>query len=317
MHDLRVRRAPDCRHRARRPRPLALQIHKTQIHEVRDPHRERLFHQSRRVHQGSGFYRRRVGACPLDAAPLVHDPRAVRRAVAAGRKPHIAFAALRDRSIGRASTASAWAPPAPGISSGALAPSRAVFPARRRPCRRTRFSSPSRSMRSDRAFAELVQRWHARGNWIIAAGDPSAFAAFPPRGRRGATLALSLRGAGLSSRRPYRARGAAVLAASTRWQTPSSAGEGELRRLGGERQIPERALALPFDAPGARRRERFVYLNANPFAAFQSWLQGQERSRPLARLAAAPVLARRACRGTLAHPRAGRAAARHASAAGR
>ena len=51
---------------------------------------------------------------------------------------------------------------------------------------------------------------------------------------------------------------------------------GEMVALGGERQSPERALRIPLSAPAAIRCGRLVLLNGNPFAAFQSWLQGQE-----------------------------------------
>ncbi|HUK60474.1 MAG TPA: hypothetical protein VLV50_14690 [Stellaceae bacterium] len=129
---------------------------------------------------------------------------------------------------------------------------------------------------NDRALATLVERWHARGNWIIAAGTPSAFPLLPAGAevRRSpypyAALAYRLAG-----RTEIMAPPAGEFA---RWQGP--AGEGELVALGGERQSPERALALPLAAPAIVASERFLYLNANPFAAFQSWLQGQSDLGP-------------------------------------
>ncbi len=131
----------------------------------------------------------------------------------------------------------------------------------------------------DRALAELVQRWHARGNWIIGAGDPSAFAALLPAGAEVQRSPYPY--AALAYRLDGRAEPVAPPSwGFARWQTLSGAGEGELVALGGERQSPERALALPLDAPALVRGERFLYLNANPFAAFQSWLQGQSDLGP-------------------------------------
>ncbi|NLX01647.1 MAG: hypothetical protein GXY40_03850 [Syntrophomonadaceae bacterium] len=56
---------------------------------------------------------------------------------------------------------------------------------------------------------------------------------------------------------------------------------GQLAAIHGERQTPERALVTPLpDAPAILKKGNFVYLNANPFAAFQAWLQGQEDLQP-------------------------------------
>ena len=56
---------------------------------------------------------------------------------------------------------------------------------------------------------------------------------------------------------------------------------GQLAAIHGERQTPERALVTPLsDAPAILKKGNFVYLNANPFAAFQAWLQGQEDIQP-------------------------------------
>ncbi len=130
----------------------------------------------------------------------------------------------------------------------------------------------------DPTLTELVQRWHARGNWIIAAGVPSAFP-FLPAG------AEAQRSPYPYAALAYRFGGRAELVAPpswgfARWRKFPAAAEGELLALGGERQNPERALALPLDAPALVLGERFLYLNANPFAAFQSWLQGQNDLGP-------------------------------------
>lgn len=56
---------------------------------------------------------------------------------------------------------------------------------------------------------------------------------------------------------------------------------GRIAAVHGERQTPSRALISPIeDAPAMIVNGRFVYLNGNPFAAFQAWLQGQEDLNP-------------------------------------
>jgi hypothetical protein len=56
---------------------------------------------------------------------------------------------------------------------------------------------------------------------------------------------------------------------------------GQLVVIGGERQTPQRAVIteLP-DSPAVIRHKNFIFLNGNPFAAFQAWLQGQEDLSP-------------------------------------
>jgi hypothetical protein len=52
---------------------------------------------------------------------------------------------------------------------------------------------------------------------------------------------------------------------------------GDLAVVHGERQTPGRALITPIpSAPAVLRNGAFVFLNGDPFAAFQAWLQGQE-----------------------------------------
>lgn len=56
---------------------------------------------------------------------------------------------------------------------------------------------------------------------------------------------------------------------------------GNLVAIGGERQTPQRALTKVFrDAPAIIAHKNFIFLNGNPFAAFQAWLQGQEDISP-------------------------------------
>lgn len=56
---------------------------------------------------------------------------------------------------------------------------------------------------------------------------------------------------------------------------------GQMVAIHGERQSPKRALVTTLmSAPAALKKRNFMYLNANPFAAFQAWLQGQEDLYP-------------------------------------
>lgn len=56
---------------------------------------------------------------------------------------------------------------------------------------------------------------------------------------------------------------------------------GQLIAVCGERQTPQRALLVPLEnAPAIIRYKNLIFLNGNPFAAFQAWLQGQEDLGP-------------------------------------
>ena len=56
---------------------------------------------------------------------------------------------------------------------------------------------------------------------------------------------------------------------------------GALATIGGERQTPSRATVRPIPgAPAMLLEGRCAYLNGNPFAAFQAWLQAQEDLLP-------------------------------------
>ncbi|HUZ75740.1 MAG TPA: hypothetical protein VMU87_22365 [Stellaceae bacterium] len=132
----------------------------------------------------------------------------------------------------------------------------------------------------DPSTHEFLSRWHAHGNTIVAAGAPAAFALHLPAGA--ATARSPYPFAALAYRLDQRVEPMAPPAWSyARWDDATSgAGEGELVALGGERQSPARATALPLAAPALVYGDRFVYLNANPFAAFQAWLQGQSDLGP-------------------------------------
>lgn len=128
--------------------------------------------------------------------------------------------------------------------------------------------------------SEFLRRWHTRGNSIIAAGAPEAFAPLLPA--RAKSVRSPYPYAALAYRMDPRIEPIAPPAWSyARWSDAAGAeGQGQLVALGGERQSPTRAIALPLEAPALVLGERFVYLNANPFAAFQSWLQGQSDLGP-------------------------------------
>jgi hypothetical protein len=56
---------------------------------------------------------------------------------------------------------------------------------------------------------------------------------------------------------------------------------GTLAEVHGERQTPARALITRLeDAPAVVKKGNVFFLNGNPFAAFQAWLQGQENLHP-------------------------------------
>lgn len=73
------------------------------------------------------------------------------------------------------------------------------------------------------------------------------------------------------------------LVAPPRWSYGRLLAGGNLATCGnmvsiiGERQVPQRATIAPLrNAPAVIHNNGFVFLNGNPFSAFQAWLQGQE-----------------------------------------
>lgn len=129
----------------------------------------------------------------------------------------------------------------------------------------------------ERIFAD----WKQRGGSVLATGDPRAF---PD----------SLAGDGMPRKVPSPFSGLAWLLdgqapqiaapggwAWTQFESDDLAVHGQLALVRGERQTPANAFVevLP-GAPAIVRRERFSYLNANPFAALQAWLQGQADIAP-------------------------------------
>jgi hypothetical protein len=123
---------------------------------------------------------------------------------------------------------------------------------------------------------EFVRRWHAGGNLVIAAGEPQAFAGLLPAGAslQRAIYPRAALGYALDP-------GTEIVAppnwSFARWENSVASGRAHVAMIRGEKQTPSRAVIDPIDnAPAIVASDRFLYLNANPFAAFQAWLQGQE-----------------------------------------
>jgi hypothetical protein len=128
--------------------------------------------------------------------------------------------------------------------------------------------------------AEALLRWRRDGNWVLAAGTAAAHGDDLPPG------AESLRSPYPEAALAYVLEDGIELVAPpgwslTHWPGAAPAGRGLVAAMGGERHSPSRAVARRFDnAPALVASDRFVFLNASPFAAFQSWLQGQNDLGP-------------------------------------
>jgi hypothetical protein len=135
-----------------------------------------------------------------------------------------------------------------------------------------------------RAVADRLDRWTGQGGRLVAAGLPDAWPALAPS----RTGWVAWRAPG-----PYGAIGFVDVAGAPHVIAPPGwsagrfvehglpPGAAALVSIGGERQTPGRALveAIP-GAPLLDICGRRAFVNANPFAAFQAWLQGQEDLRP-------------------------------------
>lgn len=141
------------------------------------------------------------------------------------------------------------------------------------------------------AVLDALLRWTAAGGGLLLTG--SAAGCLP-------LLAPGLRARDAKGEHPFAALawlldggpedGAPQIAAPPRWDylrvEPGAedgmvGGQGRLALIGGERQTPGRALVHPLaDAPALLRHGRTFFLNANPFSAYQSWLQAQEPLSP-------------------------------------
>ena len=127
-----------------------------------------------------------------------------------------------------------------------------------------------------------LREWIEQGGYVVAAGDP---AAWNEVFRWGTSVPAWTRPeypyAGLAYVLPGRAP---ELVAPARWRFASFAEppagvqlSGALAAVQGERQTPSRATLVPLaGAPALLFGSGYCYVNGNPFAAFQAWLQGQE-----------------------------------------
>lgn len=136
----------------------------------------------------------------------------------------------------------------------------------------------------DASLCEIIHRWMSNDGTVVAGGFLTAWKWLLPT----ETTVEQVR-----SYSPYAALGwrfgntSPELVAPPRWshgQVKKKGGiltDGELVSIHGERQTPQRALVTPLtDAPAVIRFKNFIFLNGNPFAAFQSWLQGQDDLGP-------------------------------------
>lgn len=126
-----------------------------------------------------------------------------------------------------------------------------------------------------------LQRWMAGGGYVVASGDAVAWAtALGWDPARWTTLRPENPYAGIAWQLPGRS---AELIAPARWSIglcrtapPGAEFIGRVATVQGERQTPARALVNALEGPAIVRGNSYCFLNGRPFAAFQSWLQGQE-----------------------------------------
>lgn len=134
------------------------------------------------------------------------------------------------------------------------------------------------------ADIEFLQRWLGMGGIVVAGGYLPAFRLLLPE---------NVNVEQLRSVFPYAALGwkfgdnLPELVSPPLWSygrlTPGGPMQaiGELVAVRGERQTPHRALITPLPgAPALIQYKNFIFLNGNPFGAFQAWLQGQEDLGP-------------------------------------
>jgi len=133
---------------------------------------------------------------------------------------------------------------------------------------------------------KALQDWMAAGGRIVASGCPEAWRFVFPKNVILESARLVNCYAGLAWLRDGLEP---ELIAPPNWTYLSMRFEmmgewkciGRLAAVSGERQTPKRALVEPIqNAPAMLFRRNFFYLNASPFAALQSWLQGQEDLQP-------------------------------------
>ena len=132
----------------------------------------------------------------------------------------------------------------------------------------------------------ILKKWLDYGGQIVASGNLDAFSIFLPADVVTETARYD---------NPYAAlawifgNSAPELIAPTKWAYAKISNQsdrrmvchGRIAAVHGERQTPSRALiTMMDDAPAIMQIGNFWYFNGNPFAALQSWMQGQEDLEP-------------------------------------
>ena len=132
----------------------------------------------------------------------------------------------------------------------------------------------------------MLKKWLDNGGRIVASGNLDAFRFFLPADVVAETTRYD---------NPYAALAwifgntAPELIAPTKWAYAKILNQsdrrmvchGRIAAVHGERQTPSRALiTMMDDAPAITQIGNFWYFNGNPFAALQSWMQGQEDLEP-------------------------------------
>ena len=133
--------------------------------------------------------------------------------------------------------------------------------------------------------AARLREWVRRGGYVVAAGDPRLWATVFDWNREAwGYVGAENPYAALASVLPGRAPQLLVPPGwffGTGGRVSDARTEGFLAAVQGERQTPARATLVPLaDAPALVAGAGYCYVNANPFAAFQAWLQGQEDLQP-------------------------------------
>jgi len=142
------------------------------------------------------------------------------------------------------------------------------------------------SQEFEESHKKLIHNWLNNGETIIATGLPEAWKSFFPANCSIKANHLENPYYGLAYIFPGQLP---EIIAPPRWtflQIKSSKSEdlkleGNLAAVHGERQTPSRAIITKIENSFAVIKYRnFIYLNGNPFASFQAWLQGQENLEP-------------------------------------
>ena len=134
---------------------------------------------------------------------------------------------------------------------------------------------------------QTIRKWSSVGGGVLASGASESWSELLP----GVTLDTHRVANPYAGLAVVLDGGAPELIAPPRWRHFSAVTApgskyvyefaGQLAEVSGERQTPARALvsAVP-NSPALIRRGRLCLVNADPFSAFQSWLQGQEDLQP-------------------------------------